>query len=263
MTIALLAKWGDQPPGTLYSTDAGTEAAMIAANVATASLGGAVAWAPQIGSPTALYIGPWVGRPAAGVVPGAEICITDFPAGGRSSWYSDGTYWRPVNGCVKIAIRSGTVAAPITTFVQQTASWKYVLPVNMLLPIGMLFPGVRISGEFETIRVSTGGTPIASAARIYIGPNNSAADGICYAASGNGTGAGAGYRGVPSVSIQPSGANALAVLTNGLMATGTTGSIGDIAINVAVDNYISIGHAGDLSDTSTYGLLAYSLYLEA
>ena len=46
MTVALLAKWGGQPPGTLYTTDATTEAAMVTAKVATATLTGAVAWVP-------------------------------------------------------------------------------------------------------------------------------------------------------------------------------------------------------------------------
>lgn len=50
MTVALLAKWGDQPPGTLINSDTVTEAAMIAAKVATATLAGAVAWTPNIGN---------------------------------------------------------------------------------------------------------------------------------------------------------------------------------------------------------------------
>lgn len=46
MTVKLIAMWGGQPPGTLYSTDATTEAAMITAGVAIADLTGAVAWMP-------------------------------------------------------------------------------------------------------------------------------------------------------------------------------------------------------------------------
>jgi hypothetical protein len=51
MTVALLAQWGSQPPGTLYTSDAGTEAAMVTAKVATATLTGAVAWVPPGNSP--------------------------------------------------------------------------------------------------------------------------------------------------------------------------------------------------------------------
>lgn len=52
MTVALLAKWGDQPPGTRYTSDAATEAAMVTAKVATANLAGAVAWVPPGNSPS-------------------------------------------------------------------------------------------------------------------------------------------------------------------------------------------------------------------
>lgn len=51
MTVALLAKWGDQPPGTLYTSDSITEAAMVTARVATATLTGAVAWVRPGNSP--------------------------------------------------------------------------------------------------------------------------------------------------------------------------------------------------------------------
>jgi peptidoglycan/xylan/chitin deacetylase (PgdA/CDA1 family) len=53
MTVALLSKWGDQPPGTLYTTDSATEAAMITAKVATATLTGATAWVKPGNSPGA------------------------------------------------------------------------------------------------------------------------------------------------------------------------------------------------------------------
>jgi len=51
MTVALLAKWGDQPPGTLYTSDSTTEAAMVTAKVATANLAGAIAWVKPGSSP--------------------------------------------------------------------------------------------------------------------------------------------------------------------------------------------------------------------
>lgn len=44
MTVALLSKWGDQPAGTLFTSDAATEAAMIANKQASATLTGAVVW---------------------------------------------------------------------------------------------------------------------------------------------------------------------------------------------------------------------------
>lgn len=50
MTVALLSKWGDQPAGTLFTSDAATEAAMIANKQATANLDGALAFTPSAGS---------------------------------------------------------------------------------------------------------------------------------------------------------------------------------------------------------------------
>lgn len=62
MTVKLLAQWGDQPPGTLYTAaTAGTETAMIAAGQATANLAGGVVWVPPGGSPdrtTEIYFDP-------------------------------------------------------------------------------------------------------------------------------------------------------------------------------------------------------------
>jgi hypothetical protein len=50
MTVKLLSAWGDQPAGTLYTTDATTEAAMVAARVATAELADGVDYVPPGGT---------------------------------------------------------------------------------------------------------------------------------------------------------------------------------------------------------------------
>ena len=56
MTVALLAQWGGQPAGTLYTSDAATEAALIAAKEATANLAGSVVWVPPGNSPSAQQV---------------------------------------------------------------------------------------------------------------------------------------------------------------------------------------------------------------
>lgn len=71
MTVALLAKWGDQPPGTLFTSDPVTEAAMVTAKVATATLTGAIPWAPAVGS---RVIGPAISLILDGN--GQEVGIT-------------------------------------------------------------------------------------------------------------------------------------------------------------------------------------------
>jgi hypothetical protein len=50
MTVKLLGPWGLQPAGTLYTTDATTEAAMVAAKVATSDLTGGVVYVPPGGA---------------------------------------------------------------------------------------------------------------------------------------------------------------------------------------------------------------------
>ena len=56
MTVALLAQWGGQPAGTLYTSDAATEAALIAAKEATSNLAGSVVWVPPGNSPSAQQV---------------------------------------------------------------------------------------------------------------------------------------------------------------------------------------------------------------
>jgi hypothetical protein len=50
MTVKLLADWGPQPAGTLFSGTAATETAMVTAKVATTDLTGGEAWRPVLGS---------------------------------------------------------------------------------------------------------------------------------------------------------------------------------------------------------------------
>lgn len=50
MTVKLLGPWGPQPAGTLYTTDALTEASMVAAKVATSDLTGGIVYVPPGGT---------------------------------------------------------------------------------------------------------------------------------------------------------------------------------------------------------------------
>jgi hypothetical protein len=50
MTVKLLGPWGPQPAGTLYTADATTEAAMVAAKVATSDLTGGIVYVPPGGA---------------------------------------------------------------------------------------------------------------------------------------------------------------------------------------------------------------------
>lgn len=56
MTVKLLGPWGAQPSGTLYTTDATTEASMIAAKVASSDLAGGVVYVPPGGATVAIGV---------------------------------------------------------------------------------------------------------------------------------------------------------------------------------------------------------------
>jgi hypothetical protein len=163
MTVALLSKWGDQPPGTLYTSDANTEAAMIAAKVATATLAGAVAWVPNTGSPNAREFNAsektalqavvsgggsdvWANRAAIVAAGQTSVFFTDVGVGG-SYWDYVGGRWRPQarNVVLKNTI---TPASNITTT-------KTVLDYAVLLP-GLVQDGDVL--QVAWLKERTGGT---------------------------------------------------------------------------------------------------------
>lgn len=125
--------------------------------------GGLFAEVFPAGSPTmaGAYVGAWAGRPAAALAGvGAEIVITDAPAGGRSRWYSDGVYWRPVNGRVPIGSFAGSAASPVAT-VTAAGENVFTLPSTMAIPAGMAaVPGVRICGDASIRRTTLAGSPL-------------------------------------------------------------------------------------------------------
>jgi hypothetical protein len=83
MTVKLLGPWGSQPSGTLYTTDAATEAAMVAAKVATNDLTGAVVNVPAGGvtqSSDTESSGPALNMPAPDVLPAVGVMTSLVPS---------------------------------------------------------------------------------------------------------------------------------------------------------------------------------------
>lgn len=103
----------------------------------------------------------WASRPSASAVAvGSKIKITDY---GYSEWYTDGTYWRPVNGQIVLAERSGSVASPIGTVTGVTAG-QFTLSPTMLIPAGMLAYGsAQIIVDAQYYRRGATATATASA----------------------------------------------------------------------------------------------------
>jgi len=96
----------------------------------------------------ALYTGVWSGRPDPVANPGAQIVVTDVPlGGGRSFWYSDGTFWRPQSPTV-LAYKSSVTVGLIKTAEQ-------IIGVLGPVPAGVL------SGATFQVRVSWGRTAVS------------------------------------------------------------------------------------------------------
>lgn len=111
-----------------------------------------------------VFQGAAASRPAASTVPVGSIAVfADLGPGTstnrRSWWWSDGTYWRPVGGRQYIDVQAGSIAAPVATLTGTGAIQAFVLPRDLLIPAGLLFPGalVEVICVMEKNGVHTGG----------------------------------------------------------------------------------------------------------
>lgn len=85
-----------------------------------------------------VYVGPWAQRTLPNQVPiGSKSIFTDIGVGGRSEWYSDGTYWRPVNGNCTFYLLS----APLVGVASANSSLTFP---DVTFPAGLLFPGASV-----------------------------------------------------------------------------------------------------------------------
>lgn len=123
MTVKLLSAWGNQPPGTLYTSDANTEAAMIAAKVATATLAGAGPWTPPAAPPN-------VGQSYPIILAQSAIPMI-LPSSGTMG----------ANGSL-----TGLTALPYSVFPQ---------PCFMYFPAGKVFSGSPAGMYYASITTAT------------------------------------------------------------------------------------------------------------
>ena len=194
MTVKLLATYGKQPAGSLFTGDATTETALVSAGLATSTLTGGTAWPPavdagagsawpgltatQIAATQALVSGAgilWANRPAAASVPGQTVRFTDVGSSAAGShWVSDGTNWRPVGGRVLLASQSGSVAVPVSSVTGTTGSMFTLPGGNVKVPAGMIVPGAASFVIKPTVRRI--GANATGNFNIAIGTTQSAAD---------------------------------------------------------------------------------------
>jgi hypothetical protein len=168
MTVKLLGPWGLQSAGTLYTTDTTTEAAMVAAKVATSDLTGGVVYVPPGGvtAPAAsgatggfigagnqaamlaaagasVVVGAWFLR--TDVVPATNYYLDALPASSATNWRA-GT---PVDQnppvasavCLGGVIADGYAAIGVVTTMSRTAN---ILTVNGTTPAGDNFVGQKV-----------------------------------------------------------------------------------------------------------------------
>jgi len=89
---------------------------------------------------TTTYVGAWSGRPDAAASAGLSIVATDI--GGRSTFYSDGTDWRPVGGRAVLGTLAGSVSMPVASGSSAGgAAFLLGLPGGAIrVPAGLLVP---------------------------------------------------------------------------------------------------------------------------
>ena len=125
------------------------------------------------------YRGDWSGRPAANTAGvGAEIAITDIPVGGMSRWFSDGSTWRTVSGCVLLYAQGKGYTDPLGSVTWGRAAVTMAIPGGSIkIPASLIEPGLtelRVSVLWAT-GANTGGI----AAQMTIGTSNSWSDTQC------------------------------------------------------------------------------------
>lgn len=184
MTVKLLAQWGDQPPGTLYTAaTAGTETAMIAAGQATANLAGGVVWVPPGGSPdrtTEIYFDPVT----QSLVSGDEINFVIKPTVGSVTAYQPARLSLPDRLPVFenfSRISSFTVAQSGATFTADADSGVF-LPscINMATSVGagsnatgtknLKFNQNTVDGMWLFARTNNRQSAAAPGITLYAGP---------------------------------------------------------------------------------------------
>lgn len=77
---------------------------------------------------------------------------------GGSLFQWDGTYWRPLNGRVCLAMRCGTIASPIHSMAGHAVGVLFTLPATITIPAGMIAPQSRVWISGQAKRTGANGT---------------------------------------------------------------------------------------------------------
>ncbi len=219
--------------------------------------------AAQAAAVAPVYIGAWSSRPAASAVAvGAQMVITDVGVGGRSYWWSDGTYWRPVNGRVLLFQGIGSLASPISTLTLNLTAQRFTLPGGYTIPGGLIVPGSRIFAAAKTRRIGAAGTSFTTSVCL---------NSVDAPFGNNGSLLGITCGIINNLDVNFFGAAYFGPLATQFVRDGystpnntTTGSAADVVtgnVNTANPIYFSI-NADATSNIDQYVLTSYSVFYE-
>lgn len=209
MTVKLLAQWGDQPPGTLFTAaTAGTETAMISAGQATATLSGAVPWVPPGSSPgpgpaLRALIDPKTGDYFGIDLPGKALAAAN--SGPTIAWYGDSLIEQGSSYLTPTVVQAQTLTA---------AFW--VKGTELLCPAGvgtLVYDAVAKTLTWAAFGESAGPTTDASRTGLIYVPSSVAGHGIYLDWFG---GSRTYTSGSLSITAKASGFNALDTRTSGI-----------------------------------------------
>jgi hypothetical protein len=212
------------------------------------------------------YVGTWASKPAADTVPArTKIVITDYGTRGYSEWVSDGTYWYPVNGSVKLYQRTGRISTPLAAITATGGTAQnFTLPETTLIPTGMLAPQTRLRFEYNGGRSSLGAGAVGTAAVVRIGPLNTTTDQDVGTTTVNAT-AGQVWRIFSEIYCRDYPTTN--VLSTYFVTPGGQSGVNGIidrftGPNTGVDQFVSFGFSGTAVAGDVWHLYGYSITLE-
>ena len=199
-----------------------------------------------------VFSGTWASRPSPTSVPvGSEFIATDYA---NQKWISDGTYWRPAQGRVKLLHKWGSTSVPLSV-VTGAVDMQFTITDKIIKP-GVLLDGCKLNLQAWVQRRGT-----TSTAYIYakMGLLDSYSDvamtGAAFVATDN-----LHYRiDVLSVIAGP----ALFTMSYaGAQGASTAPSSGFANFDVAAEMDLSF-HIRGANPADTFSLVGYTLSMEA
>ena len=205
-----------------------------------------------------VYTGPWASAPTpASSGAGAQMVTTDI-GGVRIWWWSDGTYWRPLNGRAGISAQYGTIATPLATLTATGAIQTAALPVIPSIPPNMLIPGARVCTDVRGMKTG------ATAGHYFgagIGPTQNPGAALTPVLLGGAMPANSGAAGPGMAYAQVLSTTKMA--SPSYMGTGfTSAGYGEAAIDLTVTNYVNVQVNNQFASPDTLAIFSVNVWLE-